>query len=514
MNTDGGARPESGQSVERRLLNVTKQATGVMTFQLLGMVLAFGANIVYARILGAELLGVYVLATTLLLVLSLVASFGTGPTMVRYVPVVLSRGKEPEAAGLFRLAVRIVLIAGAACAVLVLATRGFIAGTVFKEPRLLAVLPLTALGIIPASLAVLLGWTLRSVKQTAKDAFGTEVVYKLSKLLIFLALFLTLGLRLRALVIAFTAGYLVSGGAMLIMVRRTAPFFLRRPRGLDVPTRTLLAFCGTMFFVAFLNYAMSITDRLMLGMLSTSEAVGIYNVAFIVSNILTLAYMGINVSFAPVISELYHGGRIAELRSLYESLTRVMIIAVAPMLIWFVGFGDDLLRLFGREFSVGYAALIVLGLGAFSRSAVGSVGNMLMMSKHERLNAWNIVVSLVSNILLNMYFIPRYGVLGAAVATAISLAGINLVGLIEVRALFGFTPYRRSYLKLAGAIGLVAAGTLYARAHTPELSYWQFLPILVATYAVFLGLIALLGIEREDRVIMLGFLRRLGVGRR
>ena len=72
-------------SDDKNLVHVTKQATGVMAYQLVGLVIGFGSNLIFARILGADLLGVFVLAQTTLLVLSLLASFGMGPTLLRFI---------------------------------------------------------------------------------------------------------------------------------------------------------------------------------------------------------------------------------------------------------------------------------------------------------------------------------------------------------------------------------------------------------------------------------------------
>ena len=75
---------------------------------------------------------------------------------------------------------------------------------------------------------------------------------------------------------------------------------------------------------------------------------------------------------------------------------------------------------------------------------------------------------LLLHIALNLFLIPRYGVLGAAIATSISLAVINVVGLIEVKLLIGIWPYRLSYLKLVAASVVTTACNLYLRSRLPD----------------------------------------------
>lgn len=501
--------PETTNSTaDENLLHVAKQTSGVMTFRMLGMGLGLVSNIVFARFLGAELLGVFVQASTTLLLISLLASLGMGHTFVRFIPVRLSRGDKAGAAGVFRMGMWTILASSVGFSILVFALRNVIAGPIYKEPLLLPILPLVSLGTIGATFQLVLGLTLRSLKKTAQESLCLEVVNKVTKLAVFFLL-IAFGLKLVGLTAALTVAYFVAAGAMLYLIRRQAPFFLSGPSTRSVSHREIAAFSSVALLVGFMNYSLSISDRVMLGILSTSEAVGIYNVAFLISNILALVFMGFNSSFGPVIAELYHNDRRSELRSLYSSLTRSILIIIAPAFCWIVGFGDDLLRVFGDEFVAGYMALVVLGIGVVVRCVVGTVGTMLVMSGHQKFNAVNVVVVTAMNIGLNYLLIPRYGILGAAVATAVSVSIIDAVGLLEVRLLLKIHPYRRAFLKLVVAATAALGGNLLLRSVTPELPFVAIVGILAATYGVFVGLLALMGLERDDKLIIRKALEKL-----
>ncbi|MBD3348737.1 MAG: oligosaccharide flippase family protein [Candidatus Eisenbacteria bacterium] len=505
---DGTARHATTDPVDRNLLDIAKQTSGVMTSRAVGMAIGFASNIVFARLLGAELLGVYVLASTTLLFLSLLASFGMGHTFVRYMPVSLSRNDRAAAAGVFRLGTRTVLVSSVLFGLLLLALRRAVAGPIFHEPLLLPILPIVALGTVGATFQLVLGHTLRALKRTAQESFCLEIVNKTAKLVLFLAL-VAAGMKLAGITVAFVAAYFVSAVTMLALIGRRAPFLFRGPSRLPVPVREIAAFSSMMLFVGFMNYSLSISDRMMLGILGTSEDVGIYNIAFLISNVMAMVFMGFNSSFAPVISELYHNDRSSELRSLYSSLTRTILLIVVPAFCWLTGFGDDLLRVFGDEFADGYIALVILGVGVVVRCTVGTVGTMLVMSGHQKFNAANIVIVTAMNVGLNIVLIPRYGLLGAAIATAVSVSLIDIVGLLEVRLLIKIHPYRRAFLKVLLASLAALAGNVALRAVTPALPPVAILGILAATYALFVGLLALMGLEREDRLLITKAISRI-----
>lgn len=508
-------RIDSGHSQEitdRNLLIVAREASGFISIRFIGTLIGLGSNLIFARLLGAELLGVYVLASTTVLFASLLASFGLGYMLVRFVPIALSERDESGAAGIFALSVRTALTTSLLGGLAILLLRGFIAGTMFKEPLLVSILPIAAVTVVPHTFVVLLGPTLRALKKLTFEGFSTEIVYKVALIGGFLAFF-AFGLRLRGLMMAFAAANAITALAMLSLVNRTSPRLLRPPRSVPWTRRELFVFSGMMFSVAVMNYIMGITDRFMLGILGSSENVGIYNIAFLISNILATVTMAFNNIFSPIISELYHGRRRSELRALFQSLTRTIIMIVTPAYLWLLAFGDDLLAVFGNDFVEGYPSLVVLGLAALLSCAVGSVSMILAMTGHQKYNVLNTVTVTVLNILLNVFLIPRYGILGAAVATGISLTLVNVVRMLQVRRLLDLVPYTRAYVKPVAAGAVIFALALFLRARTPPLSIWQIIPLLLAFFAVYAGLMAALGIERDDRLIIQRVILKLRPGR-
>ncbi len=89
----------------------------------------------------------------------------------------------------------------------------------------------------------------------------------------------------------------------------------------------------------------------------------------------------------------------------------------------FTLFGVTLLELFfGQEFVLSYVPLLLLFGGQLVSSAVGSVGFLLIMTGNERVVAKAFTVGALTNIALNVLLIPRFGTVGAAVATSASMA--------------------------------------------------------------------------------------------
>lgn len=322
-------------------------------------------------------------------------------------------------------------------------------------------------------------------------------------LLAVLALYV-LGWRLLG---AVAAGVLSFGVALVASVYYLTKLF---PEMLNVRlkptfvTGELLLFSIPLLFVGFLGMLIMWTDTLMLGYFRPSADVGIYRAASQMAILLTMTLAALNAIFAPMIAELYHRESLEALHELFKVGAKWGFYLTLPLfLIMFFCASEILEVVFGVAYIAGVLPLIILASAQLVNVATGSVGNMLIMSGHQRVWFLNTLSVAAANVLLNLILIPRLGIPGAAIATGISIAGLFLLGLIEVRLILRMSPYDRRYLKGIAA-GVVAAGiALSIHFMLPE-SLPLGLSLLVQVMAILGGFTAVLvslGLDPEDRTI-------------
>ena len=110
--------------------------------------------------------------------------------------------------------------------------------------------------------------------------------------------------------------------------------------------------------------------------------------------------------------------------------------------------GKFLLMLFGTGFSDGYPLLFILVIGIIARASVGPCESVLTMSGQQNVCAAIYGVTLLINIVLNISFIPEFGLYGAAWATtgAMIFEGFALYSIAKRRLglhMFIFAPTHR-----------------------------------------------------------------------
>lgn len=173
-------------------------------------------------------------------------------------------------------------------------------------------------------------------------------------------------------------------------------------------------------------------DLIFLGYFEDSEQVGLYSVAKRLS-LLTIFFLQItNSAISPKIAALYKTGNVKEIETMVRRVTIGLMIIGALFLATFIIFGRLFLSIWGSQFADSYLILVILSIGQFVSIGSGAVGIILIMTGNENVQK-NISLSFLAiNIVLNIVLINLYGITGAAIAAALTIAGINITKIIYV----------------------------------------------------------------------------------
>jgi O-antigen/teichoic acid export membrane protein len=170
------------------------------------------------------------------------------------------------------------------------------------------------------------------------------------------------------------------------------------------------------------------TDIVMLGLLTSAENVGAYNIAYQGALLVSFPLIACNAVLAPNVARLHAQGDHARLQRLLTSATLVVSLAAAAAVLVLVVAGRWLIDgLFGEEFAAAYPALVILAVGQLVNAWAGSVGMFLSMTGHEKDTLKGLAAAALLNLVLNILLIPPFGMVGAAGATALSMVMWNIV---------------------------------------------------------------------------------------
>jgi O-antigen/teichoic acid export membrane protein len=163
-------------------------------------------------------------------------------------------------------------------------------------------------------------------------------------------------------------------------------------------------------------------DILLLGMIKGAREAGIYQVSARASGLIGFFLLAAMPALAPEISSLYVARRMERLQQVITRAVRLTLLASLPVGLVLIIFGRWLLaHLFGADFAQGRNALAILSVGQLANVAMGSAYYMLLMMGLEVDTAKGMAAGAIANIVLNAALIPRWGLDGAALASATSM---------------------------------------------------------------------------------------------
>jgi O-antigen/teichoic acid export membrane protein len=420
----------------------------------------YATTFLISRSLGAEGVGIYAQAMLVTTFVSLLARLGLDVGVLRFIPLYLVKKDGGYVRGVMLTASGLVLVTSLALGGGVFVAADLLANLVFKEPRLTPVLRVFALAIPLLALSAVWLNGIQAFKRTDYRVYISKIVAPLVSLTT-LGVFFGLGLYWNGVLVSTVLTALVGAGlAYFVYYRLQGTILSTKDEEPKFATREWLVFSYPLFFSRLLAFASARATILMLGYFQTSADVGVYEIA---SRVAFLIQMPLDISsfiFAPIIGEMYAKGDRTRLQELFQTVTKWIFAVSLLIFLMVVLLAQPILAFFGPEFVIGVSVLYILAIGHLINVSTGAVGWMLIMSGHSKVHLFNYVLLVLLTLVLSLYLIPSYGIIGAAIVVAVAEVVVNVVRLVEVFYLLKIHPYRWDFLKPIMA-GLMTLGVVY-----------------------------------------------------
>jgi O-antigen/teichoic acid export membrane protein len=482
----------------------------------LGTIFTAAAGYVFkvylARMLGAEALGVYALGMTIIGLLGIFNAFGLPQAAVLFVAAYSATGKVESLRKFLGRGISLLLISNLLfCAVLLL-VGPWIAVRVYHTAALSKYIGLFALIMLLGTLTTFLGQVLAGYKDVTRRTVITN----------FIGTPLTMALSVALIVIGFgLRGYILAQvlSAVGVLLLLTVSVLKLTPPGqsfvvaISSPLeKEVISFSALAFGVTLLGFFMAQSDQILIGVYLNARDLGIYAVAMALVAFVPIVLQSVNQIFSPTIAELHARGQQLMLARIFQTLTKWTLGLTLPLAAVMIIFAPVLMRIFGHDFEIGWPILVIGTVGQLVNCGVGSVGYLLQMSGYQRNLVKIQTVMAIVMVVLGFLLIPRWGIVGAAAAAAITTLASNLWYLWEVRRRLGMSPYNISYLRLLLPLaGTVGALLLEHKLLLGLCSAWVLVGLAMAVaYVAFICIAVGFGLDSDDRIILNAIWSRIG----
>lgn len=506
--SDSASIPETLQSRAPNKNVLLAAKGGGITFagKLFTYICRFVITLLLARLLGAEQYGLYNLALTAITVTAALAAFGLDSALVRYIAMFARRRDDAGLWGVLQIGLSVTTILSVLLSAGLFILAEPIAQGIFHEPRLAPLLRVAGLIVPFLTLSNTIAAATQGFKRMQYATIARDILQPLLRLTLVVGLTLV-GMSAAGAVAVF--GIAVGAASLLLLYFLNKLFLLRRPlREGRRDTHEVLRFSIPVFLSDLMTTFRENIQTLILGALNTATSVGIFAVVNQINMVGSMFQSAIATASRPIISELYDQGEWQQMGRMYQTTTKWTFTVNLPLFLTAVLFSEPILSIFGKSFVAGSTALALLAWAIMADISTGMCGIILDMTGHTTLKLVNAITRLVLSLVLSFLLIPPWGVVGAAAATLIVVAFVNLLRLLQVFFLFRYLPYNKSFAKpLAAGVATLSVVLLVSRWFPDQGGIASTASQVVILFVVYTATILLLGLSAEDRAV-LGHLRK------
>ncbi|MBW3096487.1 polysaccharide biosynthesis C-terminal domain-containing protein [Pseudohoeflea coraliihabitans] len=433
------ARLSAMSTGQGEMAKAQRMALIAFSIRIISALITFLSQIVLARIMGHFEYGIFVYVWVLAVILGNLSCLGFHTAVIRFLPQYRAAGAEDRIRGLTVTARIFAMLSATLLAGIAIATVHLLGERIpayYVVPLIIGAfaLPMIALGDVLDGTARANNWPIYALSPTYMVRPTLILLFVVGLLYYFGAVNATL-----ALIAALVATYVTTLGQHAVILSKLCGQ-LARGR-LDIDLRAWLAVALPIFLIEGFYFLLTNSDVIVVGIYLPPERVAVYYAAAKTMALVHFVFFAVKAAAAPRFSSLVYSGNRQELGHFASLTTRwtfwpsltlgALALLAAPVL----------LSLFGPGFIEGRTVMFILFAGILAKAAVGPAETLLTMAGHQKICALLYASALAINIALNILLIPRYGIEGAALATAAAMICEALLLHLTVRRTLGMVLF-------------------------------------------------------------------------
>ena len=414
------------------LKEIAKKSLYVLLIRILGVSVLFGFTLFLTNFFPAEDVGRYDFVRSVLNIVGGIALLGTNQSIIYYSGMLEAKNNLASIKPLYYKMLKLIILSSLIILLSFnLAFSEEFISMVFKKGDAYNLILKTFFALIFFTVTMLNIDTIRALQKTVISELFRNIFRYVPVLLGAILIYILEKTQL--IVDVYLIGFLI-----LCFMSTACTFCLIKKKRFNKPPsffftyKEILLTSSPMAISAIAYFIMQGIDVLILTTYSSFESVAYYSVAVKLSTLTALSLLSVNIVVAPKIAEIYEKRKKNELQLLIKKSTRLIFVISMFLLSFIFLFSEHILHLFGPNYIVASTPLVILLSAQLYNSVSGPSAIYLNMTGKQRVLNLILIIGLLTNIFLNLYLIPNYGMNGAAIATLVSLVLWNSMAAIYI----------------------------------------------------------------------------------
>ena len=248
-------------------------------------------------------------------------------------------------------------------------------------------------------------------------------------------------------------------------------------------------------------------DRFMINQYVDIKNVAYYSVAVFIATVIAVPSRAMHQITYPLTAKILNTYDIKALKQLYQKSSLSLFIVSGLLFILIVLNINDLYYLLPKEYRGGFIIVFLIGLTKVYDALIGNNNSILYNSEYYgAVLAIGLLLAVLA-IVLNIWFIPIYGVNGAAIATFVALMIYNTIKLVYVKIKFNIHPFTIETFKVLTILLVIGLPFYFL-----PLAFHPIVNIIIKSVVVavlFIGLIHRLRISKDISTVLSKFFKNI-----
>ena len=398
----------------------------------------------YPTFLGSKLQGLIIALLAISNLLQPFISFGTQHAVIRYYS---KYSKKTDKDGLLTLSIIIPLVIVILFAPIFYAYYDEIRQFLFQNDQSLSQYAYVILFVAVSTsfFEVFYSW----LRVKLKSVFGNFLKELYPRLLIS---FLLISYSYGVLDFENFVLFLIYGYYLRLLIIIIYSFYINKPRislSFKSDFKEVFKYCLLIFLSGAASSIILDIDKSMLSSILTVENVAYYSVAVFIAAVIEIPGRAMFQILSPVVADAINKKHFKKLEGLLKkSSTNLVLVASLFFLLINLNL-DDFYEMLNQDgYSIGIPIVIIVSFGKLYSMSIGCINNIISNSKYYYYTFWFSLFSSVLAVVLNIYLITDYGIVGAAYATLIVIIIMNSLKLYLIKVKFNIHPYSKDTAKI------------------------------------------------------------------
>jgi O-antigen/teichoic acid export membrane protein len=455
--TDGSDATKSGRRETRRQL---RGSSVLLVGRVLSVVLNLVTQVAIVRYLSTSDYGAFAYALATVALVGGLLGLGFDRAISRFLPIYDEQGDHARFLGTAGLVAGIILGLGGAVILLVVGLQATLLGQLIDDPlAILIVVIMIFLAPIEALDGALTDFF--AVFSSARTIFVRRYILAPSLRLTVVILLILTGSN----VVFLAAGYVIAGGAGILLYLTLVPGILRqagvmdnlRARRIEIPFREIVSYTFPLLTMDIVLLSISSFNALLVGNIHGTTEVAELRVVDSTARLNSIVFQTFSILFIPTAARFFARNDRDAMGDMYWRTAAWMAVLSFPVFALTFSLAQPItILLFGERYASSAVILALVSTARYIDAAFGANGATIrIFGGIKEIVVVNLATA-VFHVTLALILVPPFGAVGAAVSILVTYIFYNALKQIVLRRVSGVPVFDMRYVSTYIAIVVTA----------------------------------------------------------